>query len=254
MKVNFLSSTVFTGYLLACGTLYLWGFWLNFDLNILQFVDIADIVKATILPMITSLCLMAVNGVSSMINNPQSEASKNLWKEGGSYRFAVYLQYAFLLFVTLSVIYTLGKNFIFGTRVEKYLVAGAILGTVAYFWVLFKTKFLSNLNSARGIVVTFVLGMPLIFMQKGNLDAKEVLNGNNTFIIQSKNLCDKNNENETFRFIGNLSDKGFALSLYNNSLCIFKYENIKLTKEKRIIASNYGIDEKLKTFFNRIWN
>lgn len=254
MKLNLQSGTALTAYLLTCGSLYLWGFWLHFDLNILQFVDVSDIVKATILPMITSLCIMAIQSATNFINNPSSATSRELWNAGGGYRAPIYLQYAFFSFIAITTLIGFITSFISGTKAEKYFVIGFILMGGLYFWILIKTRVLVEYKRTRAAILIAILGMPLVFMQKGIRDAQDVLKGNNTFLVQSDNQCVSKENSEKFRFIGNLSDKGFAYSLKDQSLCIFKYEYIKLTKEKQVNAIPYSLNDKINTFIQRIFN
>ncbi|EMB9642867.1 hypothetical protein [Enterobacter cloacae] len=254
MKLNLQSGTTLTAYVFTCGSLYLWGFWLHFDLNILQFVDVTDIVKATILPMITTLCLWAVQSVTNVINNPTSDANRELWKAGGGYRYPIYLQWGFFAFISISALISFTIMFISGTKAEKYLVIGAILLGCLYLWVLIKTNILAEYKSMRAAILISILGMPLIFMNKGVQDAKNNLKGNNTFLVESDNLCGSNLKDEKFRYIGNLSDKGFAYSLKNNSLCIFKYEYIKLIKEKQINITRLSWMDRVNNSIQRFFN
>lgn len=254
MKLNLQSGTVLTAYVLTCGSLYLWGFWLHFDLNILQFVDVTDIVKATILPMITTLCLWAIQSITNVINNPTSDANRELWKAGGGYRYPIYMQWVLFACISISALISFGVMFLDGTKAEKYLVMGVLLLGALYLWILIKTNILAEYKSMRAAILITILGMPLIFMHKGIGDAQGILKGKNTFLVESDNLCGSNLKNESFRYIGNLSDKGFAYSLKNNSLCIFKYEYIKLIKEKKINVEQISWMERINNSIQRFFN
>jgi len=254
MKINLQSGTILTAYFLTCGILYLWGFWLHFDLNILQFVDVSDIIKATILPMITSLCIWVLNSIINTINNPASASSRELWKAGGRYRLTVYLQWTFLAIIIIAALHNFVNIFLNSTKAEKYFVMGFFLFGSVYFWVSFKTEILIEYKKQRPLLLAIIIGMPLIFMQRGIQDAKDILKGDNTFLVESNNLCNSKQNSEKFRYIGTLSDKGFAYSLNNNSLCIFKYDYIKLIKEKSINASKYNWLDKINVKIERLFN
>ena len=217
-------------------------------------MDVSDIVKATILPMITSLCLWVVQSVINMINDPSSDVSRELWKAGGSYRYPIYLQWGWCAFITISALISFATIFIGGTKAEKYLVIGFFLLGGLYLFILIKTNLLAEYKNMRAAILMAILSMPLVFMQKGIRDAQNTLKGNNTYLVESNNICGSNSKDEKFRFIGNLSDKGFAYSLKNNSLCIFKYDYLRLTKENKINVDSLNwtdrIDISIQRFFN----
>lgn len=238
MQINILSSAIVTAYLLGCGSLYLWGFWLHFDLNILQFVEISDIVKATLLPMLTSLFLFLFQCGINHINNPTSSNSKGLMKAGGGYKYVVYLQYGLLALMLVSGLYGLGYRFFCGTKAEKYLCIGVITALVVCF-LTYKSKFLLDLGRYRAFMLFLICTLPLIFMNKGILDAKDILSGKNTFLVESNVSCSPNKE-QKFRYISTLSSNGFAYSPSDNSLCVFKYEYMKLSKEPQIPEKTIG--------------
>lgn len=254
MKLNLQSGTALTAYVLTCGSLYLWGFWLHFDLNILQFVDVSDIVKATILPMITSLCLWVIQSVINMINNPSSDTSRELWKAGGSYRYPIYFQWGWCAFITISALISFAAIFIGGTKAEKYFVIGFFLLGGLYLFTLIKTNILAEYKNMRAAILMAILSMPLVFMQKGIHDAQSILKGNNTYLVESNNLCGSDSKDEKFRYIGNLSDKGFAYSLKNNSLCIFKYDYLRLIKEKQINTTGLSWIDRINISIQRFFN
>ncbi|MGP2972830.1 hypothetical protein ACTVMN_09995 [Serratia nematodiphila] len=251
MKISWFSSTLITAYLLTCGTLYLWGFWLHFELNILQFINISDIVKSTIWPMITVLFMYIIQQVISYINNPMSQDSKNLWEAGGGYRGVVLLQYAFLAFVFISGLYGLGDRFLNGEKADKYFCIGLIFLFSVSLFVAYKTKFLAETGKLRGFSIVIIFLCPMVFMNKGIMDAQDILAGKNSFLVRSNAKCSENT-NEKFRYIATLSDKGFAYSLSNKTLCIFNFDYMVLYKEPYTEPAKKGIakyNDKIGKFF-----
>jgi hypothetical protein len=59
---NRLSTPIYVGslYFVACGTLYLWGYWHNFNVNILEYLSLADIIKYTAYPVATAVSAFAI--------------------------------------------------------------------------------------------------------------------------------------------------------------------------------------------------
>lgn len=49
-------------YFISTGVLYLWGYWPNFGINILEYLDISDILKVTAYPMTIAVLTVGISG------------------------------------------------------------------------------------------------------------------------------------------------------------------------------------------------
>ncbi|MCS6102364.1 hypothetical protein [Shewanella baltica] len=56
-KINL--SLVVYGLVLFSGISYLWGFWIKFDINILSYVALTEIVKASVYPALPAIGILA---------------------------------------------------------------------------------------------------------------------------------------------------------------------------------------------------
>ncbi|MEZ9899443.1 hypothetical protein AB4379_18590, partial [Vibrio breoganii] len=71
------------GLSLFAGISYLWGFWLSFDINILSFVALTDIVKASIYPALPAIGILGMYSAMDGINAVSKEAHSRMINEGG---------------------------------------------------------------------------------------------------------------------------------------------------------------------------
>ncbi|CNH71905.1 Uncharacterised protein [Yersinia kristensenii] len=230
MKINFMSGAIVSAYLLICGVLYLWGFWMHFGLNILQFVDTSDIVKATLIPVVGAIVTFVVQAILNEYNAPKSEQTKKFMQAGGVFKAYAYFQYALFILMLVGSLLFFVYFFFTGDRLERYCIYAIALGLVLFWMVFSRTAFLSELNQVRGLILFITSLLPALFFCNGVLDGKNVIQGVNTYLVDTNTLCSEN-KNEKFRYIANLSNKMFSLSLSDGSICIQSYEYLRLKKE-----------------------
>ncbi|CNH79258.1 Uncharacterised protein [Yersinia frederiksenii] len=230
MKINFMSGAIVSAYLLICGVLYLWGFWMHFGLNILQFVDTSDIVKATLIPVVGAIIMFIVQALLNEYNAPKSEQTKRFIQAGGVFKIYAYFQYTLVILMGVGAVLLLGYALFTVDRFERYCIYALGLGFVVFYMIQSKTTFLSELNQARGLVLFITSLLPALFFSHGIFDGKNVFQGVNTYLVDTNTPCSEN-KNEKFRYIANLSNKMFSLSLADGSICIQNYEYLRLKKE-----------------------
>ena len=63
-------------------------------------------------------------------------------------------------------------------------------------------------------------------------NSTDILLGRHTLLVKSDTQC-KSSDNTKYRYISSISDKAFALSLKDGSICIFKYNHLELIPEKK---------------------
>ncbi|WP_227732081.1 hypothetical protein [Yersinia proxima] len=230
MKINFVSGAIISAYLLACGSLYLWGFWLNFDLNILQFVDTTDILKATLIPVIGTVVLFLGQALLNQYSAPTNEQTKRFITAGGIFKAYVFFQYGILIAVTVIAVSTITYNFITGDKPIKYRSIAIVVSSVVFWLLIAKSNFLHELSRYRGVAIMFISFLPTVFFYNGIGDGKKIISGVDTYLVDTNINC-SGDKNHKFRYIANLSNKLFSLSLTDNSLCIQNYEYLHLIKE-----------------------
>lgn len=234
MKINLLSGAVATAYLIMCSCLYLWVFWLYFDINILQFIDSSDIIKAAALPAIPLVCVLVFTIAIEQFNIIDSQTRIEYKKAGGGYKAISYAAFTYMLFILLVAAFSFGSAIyvlVVGTSPERYSSAALLIGGGAAFYLMFKVKLFETWGKARFILIAALCYFPANFMHKGMEDAKNIIAGKNTYLVSSNLSCSKD-EHEKYRYIATLSDKVFSINLSDNSICIQKYEFLSLAHEK----------------------
>ncbi|MGG8095883.1 hypothetical protein PGO14_09885 [Klebsiella aerogenes] len=233
MKINLLSGAAATGYLMICSSLYLWVFWLHFDINILQFIDAADIIKAAAIPSIPLISIMIFNIALQQYNVVDAETREKYKAAGGGFKAYSYAATAYIIFIVLFGLGVLSfsvYNLFTGTVPTKYASAALLIGCFFTYYLISKEKLFEDFGKLRLLVIVFLCYFPSHLMHQAIGDAKDIIAGKDTFLVSSNLSCSKN-KRDKFRYIATLSDKVFSLNLTDQSLCIQHYEFLSLIRE-----------------------
>lgn len=233
MKINLLSGAVATGYLIICSSLYLWIFWLHFDINILQFIDATDIVKSAAIPSIPLISILIFNIAIQQYNIVDSETREKYKAAGGGFKAYSYAATAYIIFILLCGLAVLSfatYKFFTGNLPTKYASAALLIGCFLTYYLISKAKLFEDWGKMRFLVIVFLCYFPSHLMHQAIGDAKNIFAGKDTFLVSSNLSCSKN-EHDKYRYIATLSDKVFSLNLSDQSLCIQHYEFLSLKRE-----------------------
>lgn len=234
MKINILSGALATAYLILCSVLYLWIFWLYFDINILQFIDSSDIIKAAALPAIPVIAFASVHFVVQKFNISSSKQRSEYRAAGGFFKVFSYIQLTYLIVIITIGLISFGYMiyiFFTGSLPQKYSSFALLAGAFLAFLLLCEDNFLEGWGGARVIVILLICYFPNYIMNSGMQDAENIIAGKDTYLVTSNLSCSKN-EKDKYRYIATLSDKIFSISLTDNSICIQHYEFLSLAREK----------------------
>ena len=172
-KSNILPAKYWLGpYAIVVSSLYLWGYWGAFEVNILEYIGISEIVKAAIYPIASAFAFFAIGAVLGEALSPTLHVPQG----GGANttigkllrRFAPFLLTAYLLAVT--VLFLAGP-------VEKWRVLPVLFATVVSLPLkstsLLRTEFESD--GARSIAVFLIAALVPFAYGQGFLEANDVL-------------------------------------------------------------------------------
>ena len=235
MKINLLSGAIATTYLLICISLYLWIFWLHFDINILQFIDVSDIIKASALPSIPLIFFLLLSICLQQLNTVDYETRQKYKKAGGGFKVFSYFASAYIIFflVIAAVIIGIAIYQAFtGTFPKRCASIALLIGFGAAYYLMFRMKLFEEWGEVRFVIIAFLCYFPSHLMNKAIDDAVNIIDGNDTYLISSNLSCSKNTQDK-FRYIATLSDKVFSINLSDDSLCIQHYEFLSLVSEKK---------------------
>ncbi|WP_407211539.1 hypothetical protein [Enterobacter hormaechei] len=234
-------------YAIGTSFLYSWAFWSVFDINILQFASFSEIFPS-ILYTITIPCILVIIAFSAV----------NLWEY-----FYDKINDAFERHITSKLKhFEIAKNLLLVIVIITNLVAGAFstfkaykdptptpdfpwsdffqamipfaIAIIAIFLISKKTTFLMELKIGRKLAIFIICFIPVACYLWGHVNSTKIMNGRDTLLVQSDGQC-KSAPNTQYRYISSISDKAFAMSLSDGSICIFKYNSLKLTPEKHSV-------------------
>lgn len=158
-------------YFVTVGVLYLWGYWTPFGINILEYLALSDILKATAYPIATALLLTAVGAAigEALVNRNQFPPGGGRDTVIGRFlrRFAPILQ---LLYVGGTV-----ALYLFGP-VEKWRALPILLAFPIYAFAK-QTNFLTQAvphESPRSVVIYVLAVLPALAYGHGTLAANKI--------------------------------------------------------------------------------
>ncbi|WP_158150469.1 hypothetical protein [Pantoea ananatis] len=229
--------------------IYSWSFWSAFDINILQLASFSDIFPS-ILYTIAIPCILAIIFLVSadlwerMQSKTQSYIEGKMvihvkyydhFKKVRSFLFGMTMSIFSLIFIVIVYVRKTKPNSVqeFASSEFGQFIIPISLSFIAIFIMLKKTNFLKSLNVTRQPCIIIICFLPSVFFIWGHVNSNYIKNGKDTFLIESDAKC-KSPSDVKYRYISSISDKVFAMSLSDNSICIFKYDSLKLTPENSI--------------------
>ncbi len=161
-------------YAIAVSTLFLWGYWGSFHVNVLEFIGIADIVKTAVYPVASAFAFFALGAVLGETLSP----TLNLPPGGGvDTKIGRFLHKAFPF---LATAYMLGLAYYFlAGPVEKWRVLPVLFAVMVYL-PLKSTGLLAQdfkSDGVRSIAVFLLAALPVFAYGRGVLEANDVLAG-----------------------------------------------------------------------------
>jgi len=228
-----LNSTLITAYALFISISYLWGFWGRFDINILNYIGVSDIIKSAIWPMIIALAMYLVQVAMNNYNGPRTDVSAKYSEMSKHEKFDYILRYSYVIIMVCLFLGSVIYNLVTGNKMIRYAAIAWILASIVFFTTCRNQELMAYIPfKNKALFYSILCFMPVFFLSRGVLEGDRILAGENTYLVESNALC-SSSENDKYRYIDVMADKAFALSLKDNSICIFKFENLKLVKEKR---------------------
>ena len=230
-KNSIFNNTLISAYVLLLSTAYLWGFWSYFDINILNYIGVTDIIKSVIWPMIVAIIIYFMQVAINVFNSPKSFETADFSSKPTNEKANILLRYSYLVFMMVITIGIVLYNLISGDKMQRYISIGWFLSLVIYFTTCTNAEILEKIPfKNKQLFYSLICFLPIIFLSQGVYEGGRIISGKNTFLLESNAQC-TSSAHEKYRYIDAISDKAFALSLKDNSICIFKYEYLKLTKE-----------------------
>jgi len=224
---NKLSKTIYfvTPFALISSLLYLLGYWSTFDLNILEFISISDIIRLSIYPIAISIMSVIIGFVVGYYYSDSSHSSTPTKK---STRWVAYIA----LLIIACVAYYKGYPY-------WWVVIGLFLIAIIHRGFnklnLLET-FIPN-QRAQSIVLLILIGVPILSFSFGKMHSNEILDGKKAQYVNVSIF--KNQESfrnqEHLKYIGLKGDYFFFLSIDNSKLYISKSSEVPILEFQKSI-------------------
>lgn len=161
-------------YAIVVSSLYLWGYWGAFEVNILEYIGISEIVKAAIYPIASGFAFFAIGAIFGEALSP----TLHLPPGGGANTSVGRLLRK--LAPALVTMYLVGITLLFlAGSVEKWRTL-PVLFAIAVYIPLKSTNFLRaefESDGARSIVIFLIAALVPFAYGRGVLEANDVLEG-----------------------------------------------------------------------------
>ena len=218
-------------YFIATGVLYLWGYWTPFNVNILEYMSLSDVLKTTAY----SIALTA--GITMVGTLLGAFSTTNFYIGLGARSFVMWFRkHLAPLIWTLTgfvyVIFTL-LLLVLDHPAERWLVLPVLLALPV---ALAVSRFSTAKNLIREpilcrIVAFMVVLLPLAAYGLGKFRAEKVLSGDRFQYVVSEvpgiSIAGDDRLFHSLRFLGHAGDFVFMLNPNNNSTIISKIEDGK---------------------------
>ncbi len=236
-------------YAYICGGLYSYAFWDNVDINLLQFLSITDIVSSLILPAAISLpeiigiCILLYIFIPRLRLNTNENAKINTAENDYNadkhipLRRKISLNFILNVIIVFSfVIYPLIMLIDYMITFGKVMIVTSIVAILSFAIAIilnYKTDIFSYLGWFRDIAFIICIAIPTLSYYIGATDSRNIISGIDYYIIETTPSC-SSDTSEKFRYLATASDKIFAISEKNNSICVSRYHTIKLIKKSQL--------------------
>lgn len=223
-------------YFVATGVLYLWGYWTPFGINILEYMSLADVLKATAFPIaITTVGMAAAILLTYILDsiermNPFDRRGKISGIKRWTFRIAPPVVFAISVLLLVAIFpYALWATVPFVATVP--LARGVLL--------LDKFKQLIPSPHLRLITAVILVAIPLGSLALGMISAAAIRDGAEFTYVVSEVPGTNVSENATLlqrlRFLGHAGDFIFLLDPTKDAIIFSKVESGKPLILKRHI-------------------
>lgn len=229
-------------YAIVNAFIYSWTFWSSFDINILQFVSFSEIIPSILyivfLPCTIMILMLTIVSQWDK-NHPTKKHNPNDETVNSRSKFKTILSNTVKITLALGIFYNLAhqvislKEMLSTDKDMFWLMIRSFIGiTITYAasdYLNYKTNFLSDVRADRRLIIIICI-IPFICNIWAATNSYNIKHGKDTLLIQSDAQCNPSSDTK-YRYISSISEKVFALSLKDGSICVFKYNYLKLIPE-----------------------
>jgi hypothetical protein len=160
-------------YFVSVGVLYLWGYWASFDINILEYAGLTDILKTAAYPIASAFALFALGAVTGEFLGRNTRPTVQLPPNRAMVAIKRWAPFLALLYLTAVV-----ALFLFGPE-TKWQALPMLIAIPAFIVGRRLGLFDKNIpnESLRSIAVFLFVALPMFALGQGKTKAIAILNG-----------------------------------------------------------------------------
>ncbi|MCK4911747.1 MAG: hypothetical protein KAR83_08885 [Thermodesulfovibrionales bacterium] len=234
-----------TPYAFALSIIYLLSFWSSFNINILEFLSLSDIIISSLYPLLYGAVFFTIGAVIGEIATGPLPAGGGADTEAAHY-LRMYFKYVIIAMI-LGAFYLM----LFTEFNNKFIIGGILLTWSIYFNVK-QHGIIEDLipnDRVRSVILFLLIFMPFFAFAKGKDDSKNILEGNVGYYVDVKVFDGKLNFNgqNKLKYVGKKGNYIFLLSDDNNKLYVSRFpEDFVLELERQTIKKDLEIEIKRK--------
>jgi hypothetical protein len=229
-------------YFIAVGVLYFWGYWAPFNVNILEYLSLTDIIKSTVYPIAftffdTAVLIIFIQFLGfSRIFPPVGGRDTPEGK--------LFMKYVPLIVIGYFI--TITPVLIFPSSPLKWLNLPIEIALPLSFLAMERGLFATLIpnHKTRSTVILLLSILPTHAYGWGRLEATLILDGMQyqyvTSQIEGITLSDDISPSNRLRLIGHADNFIFLLNPTNNTLIITKFDNAKILQVKNFNDQNFS--------------
>lgn len=221
-------------YFISVGLLYLWGYWASFDVNILEYISLTDVLKLTAYPIASAFVSLALGAVIGEFLVDRFSLPPGAGRDTRTGRLllraAPYLVVAYAV-GTVALL-------LFGPM-SKWRVLPILFAIPIYAVAKERGLLLSLLShdSARSIVLFLLAVLPTWAYGHGRIQAAAVLEGSDYKYLVANTVegiaIDPNNTASRVKYVGHAGDYEFLLLPDNVTLAIVRFDRTRGLQVRR---------------------
>lgn len=216
-------------YFVAVGVLYLWGYWSSFDINILEYLSLTDIVKVTVIPIISSFVLFALGAaVGAILTSPTFPPGGGANTPTGLFLNKYKSQLLVAYWIGTFLIYFLAP-------IQKWMLL-PVLVSIPITVILRQQRFLEDLipNDNVNYITVFLLCV-LHFYAYGHgiLSAEKIISGTEYKYVElpigkiPAAASAHGNEVGKLKFLGFMNNFVFLMPIGGKAIIVTKFDSVE---------------------------
>ncbi len=225
-------------YSLVSAVLYLWGYWPQFNINILEFIEFQDIIKVAAYPIASSFVFVIIG---TLLPTPFSKSLRRIEPDSPFGRHITNNQskYLFLYYSLLLVFLIMGN-------IEKWTLLPMFAALPLIIAAQRKNLFDSMIADPflRTGAIMIVCTLPLLSYGFGRYDAERVLNSSKYQYVAGNipgiDLPDASKITERTKYLGHAGDYIFLLAP-TSSIEIVELEKIQVLELKSYPVMDFSL-------------